>query len=155
MDSTLAGTFAGFVATFPMSACMAAYRRTLPPEQQYSLPPREITMEMARKAGALSEMDEPERDAATIVNHFGYGAVTGAVYGSLTRVGLSPGWQSGVGYGLAVWAGSYLGLMPALGMHPPATREPKGRNLMMIASHIVWGAALGLVAKALLDRRRG
>ena len=57
---------------------------------------------------------------------------------------------SGVGYGLAVWAGSYLGFLPALGLHPPATRESPGRNVMNIGAHLVWGATLGAVTDYLI-----
>jgi hypothetical protein len=37
---------------------------------------------------------------------------------------------------------------------PPATRQPRERNAMMIAAHIVWGAALGLGAAAGLAATR-
>ena len=46
-------------------------------------------------------------------------------------------------YGLAVWAGSYLGLLPALGIMSPATDHPLRRTALMIAAHLVWGSALG------------
>jgi len=60
-----------------------------------------------------------------------------------------------VGYGLVVWAGSYLGLLPAVGLHRPATREPAGRNGMMIGAHVVFGAVLGLLAEGAKTERRG
>jgi putative membrane protein len=44
-----------------------------------------------------------------------------------------------------VWAGSYLGLLPVLGILSPATRHPTGRNALMIAAHIIWGATLGIL----------
>jgi len=57
----------------------------------------------------------------------------------------------GVGFGLLVWAGSYLGLLPAVGLHRPATRESARRNGMMIASHVVWGAVLGAMVEMTRD----
>lgn len=42
-----------------------------------------------------------------------------------------------------VWSGSYLGLLPALNILPPATEHPPGRNALMIAAHVVWGSVLG------------
>jgi hypothetical protein len=53
---------------------------------------------------------------------------------------------AGTLYGLVVWGASYLGLVPALGLLSPATRHPRRRNALMIAAHLVWGAALGLLA---------
>jgi len=34
---------------------------------------------------------------------------------------------------------------------PPATRQPRERNAMMIAAHIIWGGALGLATAAWLS----
>jgi len=42
-----------------------------------------------------------------------------------------------------VWGGSYLGLLPSLGILRPATDHPAQRNALMIAAHLVWGATLG------------
>jgi putative membrane protein len=55
----------------------------------------------------------------------------------------------GIGFGLLVWAGSYLGLLPALGLLSPATQHAPQRNLLMIAAHLVWGAVLGAVTDRL------
>jgi uncharacterized membrane protein YagU involved in acid resistance len=51
--------------------------------------------------------------------------------------------------GLAVWTGSYLGWVPALGILPPATEHPWRRNVMMIVAHLVWGMTLGAFVKGL------
>jgi hypothetical protein len=51
--------------------------------------------------------------------------------------------MKGAAYGVAVWTGSYLGWIPTLGLLKPATRHPAERNALMLAAHLVWGAALG------------
>ena len=48
-----------------------------------------------------------------------------------------------------MWAASYLGWIPAAGLLKPATEHPARRNFMMIAAHLVWGAALALALKEL------
>lgn len=60
----------------------------------------------------------------------------------------------GAGFGMLVWATSYLGWIPALRLSPAAPRAPKGENLMMIAAHLVFGAALFYAEKELEQRGR-
>ncbi|PSJ63233.1 hypothetical protein [Kumtagia ephedrae] len=123
------GALAGLAATMAMTAAMRRLHPLLHGEDRYPLPPREIT----ERAG-LHSGDTPVR---TVLAHFGFGALTGALYAGspFRRLG-------GVGYGLAVWAASYLGWIPAARILAPATRHPLERNLLMIAVHVVWGAAL-------------
>jgi uncharacterized membrane protein YagU involved in acid resistance len=153
MNSMVAGTVSGLAATLPMTLAMEAMFRELPAEQRTPLPPRRIAMKVARAAGAEQQMNESERQAFTLLAHFGYGAGAGALYTTVARHYL-PGVMGGVVYGLGVWAGSYLGLLPALGMHRSATQMPAERNALMLAAHVVWGAALGATASA-LDAREG
>jgi hypothetical protein len=60
---------------------------------------------------------------------------------------------AGVGFGLAVWAVSYLGWLPAAGILSPATEHPARRNALMIGAHVVWGATTGLAVGRLSDGR--
>ena len=145
------GAAAGLVATVPMTAAMVAMHRRLPAHERFPLPPRRITLRAAGKAGIRRHMDEPQRTAATLAAHFGYGAAGGMLLGSFTPRGPAKAAAAGAGFGLLVWAVSYLGLMPALDLHPPATRDTARRNLLMIAAHLVWGATAGFMADALRD----
>src|SRR5262249_39177796 len=95
-------------------------------------------------------LNEEEHRRLTVAAHFAYGAAAGAVYAQLAeRMEFSP-MACGALYGLAVWAGSYLGLLPAVGILRPATQHPARRAALMIAAHVVWGAATG----ALIGRGR-
>lgn len=149
LTDLLIGTLAGFVATVPMTVAMELMHRRLPAKERYPLPPREITMEIAEDAGVKEQMDEPERLGATLAAHFGYGAATGALYAPLARRAQLPPVVGGATYGLVVWAGSYLGLLPALGILRPATEHPARRNALMIAAHLVWGAVTGVLVESL------
>ncbi len=144
MNRTMIGALAGLIATAPMTAAMIAMLRRLPPQEQYPLPPRRITMRMLGPTGAR-ELNAPQRNALTMVNHFGYGAAIGAVYGPLAKALKLPPIAGGIGYGLAVWTGSYLGWLPATGVLEPASNHPMRRNALMIAAHVVWGAAAGAI----------
>ena len=145
------GAAAGLVATVPMTAAMVAMHRNLPARQRYPLPPRRITMRAAGKAGVRHRLDEGQRTAATLAAHFGYGTAVGTILGVVAPRGTARAAAAGAGFGLLVWAVSYLGMLPALDLHPIATRDPARRNLLMIAAHLVWGATAGAVVDALRD----
>jgi putative membrane protein len=144
MDSKIAAVIAGAAATAPMSATMAALHNLLPGEPERPLPPREIT----ENAAAAADMPQPGT-GATLAAHFGYGAAAGAAYLPFAgKSGMHPA-AEGALFGLAVWGGSYLGLMPATGLYRPATEEPAARNALMVTAHLVWGASLGLLFRQL------
>ena len=148
--SWLKGALAGFIATAPMTVFMLTTQRFLPKGQQYELPPELITKELAHRAHVRWHMSKTQILAATLVSHFGYGAVMGALYSPLARKLPVPSVVKGVIFGVAVWACSYLGLLPLMGISESAHREPVRRNLMMVAAHLVWGSAMGLVADLLM-----
>lgn len=151
MKEPVAGGIAGLLAAAPMTVAMEIMHRQLPVEQQYPLPPREITDKLAEEAGVDDEMDEQDQQQATMAAHFGYGTACGIAYGMVAHHLPGPPIVRGIGFGLAVWSGSYLGLLPALQILKPATEHPAKRNALMIAAHVVWGAATGVIAEALMD----
>lgn len=156
MKGLLLGALAGLAATAPMTLAMKLMHEQLPREEQYPLPPRAVTMELAEAAGLDERMDEPAREAATWAAHFGYGAACGAAYGALAGgKGRVPPVLAGASFGLAVWAGSYLGWLPAAGIMRPATEHPPRRVALMVAAHLVWGAAAGLTFKAMSEGEKG
>jgi uncharacterized membrane protein YagU involved in acid resistance len=152
VQAMLQGGLAGFVATGPMSVFMLATKRFLPRRHRYALPPEIITEELAHRMHVRWHMNKMEVEAATIVSHFGYGATMGMLYGTSAKLIPLPSPVKGVLFGLIVWAASYLGLLPLIGMSESGQREPGRRNLMMIAAHIVWGVTLGLVAEVLSEK---
>ncbi len=136
---------AGFAATVPMTLAMEGLRATLPREQHRRMPPREIVDRTVDKSGAGVEIDRSDRDLLTTVAHFAFGALAGAVYGSMVESRRSTALK-GVGFGLAVWALAYGVGLPSLGLHPAAADDTEDRNAVLIASHVVWGAILGKLA---------
>jgi len=152
MNEVLLGSVAGCIATAPMTLAMELMHRRLPPPERYPLPPRQVTMRAAEKAGIKEHLDEEERLGLTLLAHFGMGTAMGAFYGPLARHIPLPGPLSGAAFGLGVWAGNYLGLLPALGLLRPATEHPPRRTGLMIAAHFVWGSAAGLLMDLLRPR---
>jgi len=145
---------AGLAATVPMTVTMMALQRQLPRHERHPLPPRTITEEAAENTGVAAALSEREKRKLTTLAHFGYGTAVGALYGTLPgsdRDGSSI--VRGMLYGLGVWSVSYLGWLPAVGSDAAANRESARRNALMIASHLVWGASLALMQRAILGER--
>lgn len=145
-SAAVRSALAGLVATGPMTLLMRSAHRRLPAHERYSLPPEIVTTRASRKAGVEAHPERPGWEPKTWAAHFGFGTAAGAGYGLLGRLLPGPPGVRGMLYGLGVWTASYLGWLPAAGLHPSATREPRGRNVTMIVAHLVWGAVTGLLA---------
>ena len=76
----LVGALGGMSATGPMTIAMIWLHRILPTRERYSLPPREIIVHLAGKAGVQKKLDREARAALTLINHFGFGAAAATIY---------------------------------------------------------------------------
>lgn len=152
MNRYLAGAIGGLLATVPMTLAMGALYRRLPQEERYPLPPREITQNLLQKVEADALLDEEQHVELSLVSHFGYGALAGALYPA-TRQRVAHPLVYGSGYGVAIWAASYFGWIPALHILPPPHRHPANRRRLMIAVHLVWGAGTVWIGEYLANRR--
>ncbi|HEU0035872.1 MAG TPA: DUF6789 family protein [Kofleriaceae bacterium] len=139
------GISAGTLATMPMTAVMLGAQRL---GLLGKAPPAKIT------DAALDAADVParrsERALATALAHFGFGAAAGAIY-SVLRPGtpsLARGAIEGAVFATGVWAASYAGWVPALGIMPPPKQDRPGRPASMIVAHWVFGAVLGMFVAA-------
>lgn len=148
MNKFVISSIAGALATLPMTLVMSYLHKRLPSHKKSDLAPREITEELSSKAGLDKYMSEKDVVGATIGSHFGYGAASGIIAAPLLDTVKRPKVIAGMGFGLLIWAGSYLGWLPVSGLYKSATQEPRERNTLYIASHLVWGAFLGLIYDA-------
>jgi putative membrane protein len=145
----LCGAAAGCAATVPMTVVMEALRIALPAERHRRMPPREVIDRTIEKSvettGEGADLDAGDRAALTTVAHLAFGTAAGAVYGA-TIGSRSSSVLTGIAYGLGVWAVAYGVGLPSLGLHPAAAEDTEERNEVLIASHVVWGAVLGLLS---------
>lgn len=139
------GAAAGLVATVPMTLFMRSIWKRLPEQEQYALPPRQITRNVIRPR-RFFRISPEKQTLLTLLLHFLFGAAAGSAYGLVEeKIPLRESVKGPLA-GLVVWAGSYLGWIPAMGILPPATEHPWRRNAMMIAAHLIWGLVLGVIA---------
>ena len=145
MRNVLAGAAAGVVATVPMTLVMETLHERLQGEVQRPLPPREIAEAIAVKCGVHADLSEREMQNLTLALHVGYAALTGAAFSTFVPRRTTMGAAVGALFGLGVWATSYLGWLPLAGVRQPITYDPVARTGLMIAAHVAWGAAAGLI----------
>jgi hypothetical protein len=138
------GLAGGIVATAAMSAVMLAAQKS---GLLGHMPPKKITDGFLGALGIRRETPEPARKALATLNHFAFGGVCGALFGlarEMTRgrrSGRAPV-LAGVAYGTAIWAVSYAGWVPALGIMPRPKHDRPGRPTSMVLAHWVFGAVL-------------
>ncbi len=146
LSRLLSGAAAGFMATVPMSVVMKAVQLLLPWWQHYALPPSRITKRVARRLGLEEYVDDRrEHLVLTLAAHFGYGSAAGSLYPLLTHKIPLPPLLKGMGYGLLVWLGGYMGWLPAMRILPSVIERPVGRNILNITAHLTWGGVVGIL----------
>jgi uncharacterized membrane protein YagU involved in acid resistance len=148
----LQGALAGFIGTAPMSISMVIGWRLLPRREKYHLPPRLIMNEITERAGIEDRMNEHELIGLTVFSHFSYGAFFGWLYTLFEHRLPFHSSLKGALAGLALWAGSYLGWLPVLGILPSALRHSWRRNLLMIVAHVIWGVTMSESLRKLTEK---
>ncbi len=134
------GAGAGAIATLVMSAVMLAAGKL----GFHGKQPPEVIVETALDAADIDRSERTENVLAGLA-HLGFGGSMGALFALLRRMARTPGPEvlHGAGFGLGVWAVSYQGWIPALGILPPPSRDTSERPPTMIVAHLVYGAVLG------------
>jgi hypothetical protein len=104
--------------------------------------------------GGSPEHRLPAEVVLATVAHLGYGASCGVLFALLTRRRRMVGPPRGVGYGLLLWLAGYGVWVPAIGAVPPPQRDQPGRQLALVAGHLVYGVVLAEGLRRLRDVRR-
>lgn len=138
------GAAAGLVATALMTPVQLVGMRLIPRSLRDRWMPHHVLTGITRKLGMSRHLDSKQEDALTVAAHFAYGGSFGVLY-SLWRRRDGPTVASGIAFGLAVWAVSYGGYLPASGLTPPPEHHDAFSMARLAAAHAVYGATLGLV----------
>lgn len=140
MNSFIRTGTSGFMATLPMTAFMLSLLKELPFGEKKSAPPEQITKEALKKANLAPKTFLTK--LTSVFTHFGFGSFAAFPYGMIKSRGPKNPLLKGSLYGLGVWAANYLVMLPLFKYPANAYRMSKKRNLVMIASHVVWGISL-------------
>jgi uncharacterized membrane protein YagU involved in acid resistance len=150
------GGVAGGIAMTVLITKVAPH--VLPADMRPSKPAPQKAVEWAeRQVGKPQALAQRPEDAVALAGHLAYSAVTGAGYG-LARHALGstaerlPVPATGVLFGLVVWAASFEGLLPALGVKKRTTQHPPKRWLSPLMGHSVFGVVTAVLSTALHRR---
>jgi hypothetical protein len=131
------GGLGGAVATAVMTAWMAVGQLTgLHGEQ----PPKRLVRRLARRAGIAARCGGPGIWLTSATAHLGFGTSCGALYATVVPRSTA---SRGMAFALGVWAASYAGWIPALGLLPPPGKDNPRRAWTILTAHVVYGAVLG------------
>lgn len=153
MNVFFRGAWASIMATSSMTMTMFQIHKLLPQSQRSPLPPSILTEEVLEKINLDQNYSSELQEELTMFSHFGYGVLGGVTYAALCSESKMNPLAKGTIFGLAVFAGSYYGLIPGLNLRPTGKQMTAERNAMMLGAHVIWGGALGYAEKEL--RRRG
>lgn len=138
------GAFDGAIATAVMTGAMLLARRWGLLARSKRLPPTDITSRTAARLGI--NLNHSGRLAATTLMHTGFGASLGALFAVIRktkRLRSMPPTSMGIAFAMAVWAVSYAGWIPAVGLLPRPDRDRSGRPATTVLAHVIFGGVLG------------
>jgi uncharacterized membrane protein YagU involved in acid resistance len=155
--AALAGALGGVAGGVAMTVLITQVAPRVAPKSMLPDTPAPVkTVRWAeREVGRPQALSGKSEQAAAMAAHLAYSAVTGAGYGlarsSLPAVREVPAPAAGALFGLLVWAASFQGLLPALGVKEATTAHPPKRWPAPLMGHAVFGVVTAAVA-AKVDR---
>jgi putative membrane protein len=96
-------------------------------------------------------LPEDKKPLAGTVIHYAFGASVGGLYGGLATVVPRVTVALGLPFGVAVWLGAHVIMVPALGLAAPPIRQPSLKEALEFVLHLVYGAVTEL-ARRLIRR---
>jgi uncharacterized membrane protein YagU involved in acid resistance len=94
-------------------------------------------------------LSESKRPMAGNLVHYAFGAGVGATYGAVATVAPRVTVALGLPFGVIVWLGAHVIVVPALGLAAPLTRQPPSKEAAELILHLVYGAVTELVRRVL------
>lgn len=101
-----------------------------------------------KAASAISQgvfhhtLTRDEKKVAGPAVHYGFGTLTGGVYGALAEVAPRVTWGAGLPFGTAVWLGADEVAVPAFRLSGPPSATPPAGHAKALAAHWVYGLAM-------------
>jgi putative membrane protein len=101
-----------------------------------------------KAASAISQglfhhtLTRQEKKVAGPAVHYGFGTLTGGMYGALAEVAPVVTRGAGLPFGTVLWAGADEVAVPAFRLSGPPTSNPPAVHAKALAAHLVYGLAM-------------
>ena len=147
----VAGTLGGLGATLVLSGLREAWAKM---GLVFETAPIQVVDRM-EEVGLVEDLSPGGRRLLAVAAHFAYGAGTGAVFGLLRRERGTTGEEAAVGSALGVlaWGAGWSSWLPLTGVHKAPWTQKTPKVLLPVIDHAVYGAAWGLLYRALRKAR--
>jgi uncharacterized membrane protein YagU involved in acid resistance len=146
------GLVGGLLAAGAMSlAHRILADRTSAAQGSASTQPEDPTVKVASAATRLAgyRLSEDQKAPAGSVVHYAFGAVVGALYGAAAEIVPRLTTAFGLPFGVAVWLGAHVIMVPALGLADSPVRQPIGKEAEEFGLHLAYGSVTELVRRLL------
>ena len=115
--------------------------------------PETVTMQaadtFASHAPGGRHLSLEEKQGAGTVVHYAFGALMGAAYGAVSEYTTLPGLGLGTVFSTALWAGTDLLSIPAVGFAKWPIEEPAAAHLSHWLAHLVYGTGMETTRRVL------
>jgi uncharacterized membrane protein YagU involved in acid resistance len=100
------------------------------------------------------ELTPQQKQIAGLAVHYTFGGSMAAIYGVAVELWppLRNGW--GLPFGAVVWLGAHVTTVPALGLSAPITQSPPENEAVEFGAHLVYGAVVETLRRALRNLPR-
>ena len=142
---------AGLAGGLAGSAAKVVAEKLFPPRTQGQTPPPQAVVERAADAVDAQPSDAVKKGATEGI-HWGFGTITGGVYGVAAE--FSPritAWR-GAAFGLGLNRLMHEGLLPGTGFAAPVKDQPAQERVSEWVTHAVYGVVTEVVRRAVRKR---
>jgi len=129
-----AGVLAGAIGGLMSGFVKLGWEVPFPPRAPGRIPEPQVLVSMFTHHATSN--------AVSLVVHFSFSVVFGALYGGLVEFFPAVALGLGTAYGLAVWVGAHEIVMPWIGLTPKMWDLPWKEQLSEFFGHAVWGFAI-------------
>ena len=142
----IAGLVGGVIAAGAMSLVHKGFGAPSAEEQQSEDATVRVADGVSRSLVNRPVPDDKKPLAANIV-HYAFGAGVGALYGGVADVAPRVTVALGLPFGVSVWLGAHVIMVPALGLAAPPTRQSASKEALEFVLHLVYGAVTEVVRR--------
>ena len=149
--SILKAILAGVAGGLAGSAAKVIAEKLIPPRTQGQTPPPKLVVERAAAAADVNLPPATEKAAAEGV-HWGFGTLTGGVYGIAAEYQPRATAWRGAAFGLTLNRLMHEGLLPRTGLVEPVAEQPAQERVSEWVTHVVYGVVTESVRRAVRKR---